>query len=91
MAEAARAALRVGFEQLRAPEIVAFTVVENRRSRAVMAKLGMREDPVPFRHPALAEDHPLSLHVLYRLLQQDWRAASDRDGDGDRCTPVAAA
>ena len=45
----------------------------------------------PFRHPALAEDHPLSLHVLYRLLQQDWRAASDRDGDGDRCTPVAAA
>ena len=90
-AEAARAALRVGFEQLRAPEIVAFTVVENRRSRAVMAKLGMREDPVPFRHPALAEDHPLSLHVLYRLLQQDWRAASDRDGDGDRCTPVAAA
>ncbi|MBR8653406.1 GNAT family N-acetyltransferase [Achromobacter sp. Marseille-Q0513] len=90
-AEAAQAALRVGFEQLRAPEIVAFTVVENRRSRAVMAKLGMREDPVPFRHPALAEDHPLSLHVLYRLRQQDWRAASDRDGDGDRYAPVAAA
>lgn len=90
-AEAARAALRVGFEQLRAPEIVAFTVVENRRSRAVMAKLGMREDPVPFRHPALPEDHTLSLHVLYRLRQQDWRAASGRDGDGDRCTPVAAA
>ena len=44
-AEAARAALRVGFEQLRAPEIVAFTVAENRRSRAVMAKLGMREIP----------------------------------------------
>ena len=90
-AEAARAALRVGFEQLRAPEIVAFTVAENRRSRAVMAKLGMREDPVPFRHPALPEDHTLSLHVLYRLRQQDWRAASGRDGDGDRCTPVAAA
>jgi len=39
--EAARVALRVGFEQLALSEIVSFTSVGNIRSRAVMERLGM--------------------------------------------------
>ena len=66
--EAARVALAYGFEELRLEEIVSFTVPENRRSRAVMERLGMTHDPAEdFEHPGLPEGHPLRLHVLYRL------------------------
>lgn len=66
--EAARACLRFGFTELGLDEIVSFTVPANLRSRAVMEKLGMREDAAgAFAHPALPADHPLSRHVLYRL------------------------
>lgn len=40
--EAAREALRIGFEQLALDEIIAFTALGNHRSRAVMERLGMR-------------------------------------------------
>lgn len=66
--EAARAALRFGFEELGLSEIVSFTVPENRRSRRVMEKIGMRNDPADdFAHPKLDAHHPLSAHVLYRV------------------------
>lgn len=65
--EAAKCALQVGFEQLELPEIVAFTTITNRRSRAVMERLGMELSPDYFDHPALAKDHPLLQHCLYRL------------------------
>lgn len=55
-------AFRLGFD-----EVVAFTVPKNVRSRRVMERLGLREDPAgSFHHPTLPLDHPLSLHVLYR-------------------------
>lgn len=44
-AEAAAAVLADGFTRLGAAEIVAFTAPDNRRSQAVMARLGMRRDP----------------------------------------------
>lgn len=67
-AEAARACLRYGFTELGLEEIVSFTVPANLRSRTLMEKLGMREDTGgAFAHPALAPEHPLSRHVLYRL------------------------
>ncbi|UMR28393.1 GNAT family N-acetyltransferase [Massilia sp. MB5] len=70
--EGARAVLRYGFDQLGMEEVVAFTVPQNLRSRRVMEKLGMRRDPVSdFAHPALAPDHPLSRHVLYRIAGRD--------------------
>ena len=72
--EAARLALAHGLETLALPEIVAFTVVANRRSRRVMEKLGMRhraEDD--FDHPNLP-GHPLQRHVLYRLSREDYLA-----------------
>jgi RimJ/RimL family protein N-acetyltransferase len=68
--EAARAALEDGFYRLGFDEIVAFTVVGNRRSRGVMERLGMMRDPAEdFDHPRLVGEpnHPLRRHVLYRL------------------------
>lgn len=64
--EAAREACRVGFEVLDLEEIVSFTVPANRRSRAVMERLGMTESG-RFRHPSLPPDSPFSEHCLYRL------------------------
>jgi RimJ/RimL family protein N-acetyltransferase len=66
--EAAREACRLGFVELRLPEIVSFTVPANLRSRRVMERLGMTHDPADdFDHPALPETSPLRRHVLYRL------------------------
>jgi RimJ/RimL family protein N-acetyltransferase len=66
--EAARLALGYGFGTLSLLEVVSFTASTNRRSRAVMERLGMRRDPAEdFDHPVLPEGHPLREHVLYRL------------------------
>ena len=66
--EAARAALACGFQRLGLEEIVAFTVPANRRSIAVMPRLGMTRLPADdFDHPRLPPGHPLRRHVLYRL------------------------
>ena len=65
--EAAREGLRFAFEALALPEVVSFTATGNRRSRAVMERLGMRHDPAAdFDHPRLPSGHPLRRHVLYR-------------------------
>jgi RimJ/RimL family protein N-acetyltransferase len=71
--EAARGALRIGFERLGLDEIVSFTAVGNRRSRAVMARIGMRDAEQNFEHPGVPESHPLRLHCLYRLSRSQWR------------------
>jgi len=66
--EAARLALAHGFGPLGLSDVVSYTTVTNRRSRAVMERLGMRRDPADdFDHPELADGHPLRPHVLYRL------------------------
>jgi RimJ/RimL family protein N-acetyltransferase len=70
--EAAKAALEVGFGRLNLSEIVSFTAIANHRSRALMQKLNLREDPNPFEHPSLPVGHPLRTHCLYRLSRQDW-------------------
>ena len=71
--EGARAALDIGFRQYGLDEIVSFTVPANRRSRAVMERLGMTHDPADdFDHPNLPEGHRLRRHVLYRLTKARW-------------------
>jgi RimJ/RimL family protein N-acetyltransferase len=66
--EAAHLALAYGFGPLALSEIVSFTSVTNRRSRAVMERLGMHRDAEEdFDYPALPEGHRLRPHVLYRL------------------------
>ncbi len=66
--EAGRAALGYGFGVLGLDEILAFTSVANRRSEAVMVRLGMTRDPAgDFDHPNVAVGDPLRPHILYRL------------------------
>lgn len=69
--EAAKVALRFGFVDLGLDEIVAFTAAANRRSQRVMQKLGMASAGTGFEHPALDPGHPLRLHVLYKIANQN--------------------
>jgi len=71
--EAARGALRAGFEQLGLPEIVSFTAVGNIRSRSVMERLGMCDTGETFEHPNVLEGHALRKHCLYRLSREQYR------------------
>ncbi len=65
--EAARAVLAAEWGHGTAA-VFAVTTVANRRSRAVMERLGMtRVDGGDFDHPDLAPDSPLRRHVLYRI------------------------
>ena len=73
--EAARTALRFGFDDLGLDEIVSFTMPANVRSRAVMERLGMTREPADdFDLPSLAEGHEFRRHVLYRLPRGRWLA-----------------
>lgn len=64
--EAARVAIAFGFADAGLHEIVSFTVPANRRSVAVMKRLGMKY-VAEFDHPSLPDGHRLRRHVLYRL------------------------
>jgi ribosomal-protein-alanine N-acetyltransferase len=65
--EAAGAAAAFAFAELELDEIVSFTTAANARSRAVMERIGMTQDPAEdFDHPALPEGHEQRRHVLYR-------------------------
>lgn len=73
--EAAREALRFGFEDAGLDEIVAFTVPANTRSQRVMERIGMSHDPADdFDHPSLPAGHPLQRHLLYRISHDEWAA-----------------
>jgi RimJ/RimL family protein N-acetyltransferase len=74
--EAAKAWLAFGFETLGLDEIVSFAVASNRRSTAVMERIGMRRDAsADFDHPTIGDDHAhLRRHVVYRLARTDWQA-----------------
>ncbi|MFL5679567.1 MAG: GNAT family N-acetyltransferase [Chloroflexota bacterium] len=74
--EAARRVLEFGFDGLLLPEILSWTAVINRRSQAVMKRLGMIHDS-DFDHPRIAEGDRLRRHALYRLSVDRWRAARD--------------
>ena len=79
--EAARLAIGYGFGTLALSEIVSFTSATNRRSRAVMERLGMRRDAAEdFDYPSFPEGHPLRRHVLYRLSA---RAMAEMDHASD--------
>ncbi len=72
--EAARRALRFGFEEADLDEVVSFTAVDNLPSRAVMERLGMRFAG-QVDHPLLPEGDPLRRHVLYRVARRDFGTA----------------
>jgi RimJ/RimL family protein N-acetyltransferase len=66
--EAAAALLAFGFAERHLHEIYAFAVKDNRRSIAVMERLGMQKlAGREFEHPTVPDTHPqLKTHVLYR-------------------------
>ena len=71
--EGAKAALQYGFEVLKLPEIVSFTAELNKRSQAVMQKIGMTHnaaDDFLHPHPSMPEGHPLKRHVLFRRVRE---------------------
>lgn len=71
--EAAQSALQAGFERLGFPEIVSYTPVNNKRSRAVMERLNMRDSGETFAHPMVPAGSPLRTHCLYRLSFAQWQ------------------
>jgi RimJ/RimL family protein N-acetyltransferase len=73
--EAANAVLTHAFGPLGFKSLVSITATVNTRSRRVMERIGMRYDPADdFDHPAIAPEHPLARHVLYRIDAADRRA-----------------
>jgi RimJ/RimL family protein N-acetyltransferase len=73
--EAARAAMGYGFGSLDLPEVVAVTMAENLRSRAVMERIGMTRDPGgDFEDPDV-EEGPLRWHVVYRKRRDPGQAS----------------
>jgi RimJ/RimL family protein N-acetyltransferase len=64
--EAACAALADAFERVGLERVMAWTASINRRSQAVMERIGMVRQPgLDFDAPTLPEDHPLRPHVVY--------------------------
>ena len=71
--EGASAVLDYAFCVLGLPEIVSFTVTENKKSRRVMEKIGLIYNPNDdFDHPKLPDNSPLKQHVLYRLTKEQY-------------------
>lgn len=64
--EGAKGCLDFGFNNLGFDQIYSYTTQINNPSINVMRKIGMKLDRT-FSHPAVREDDPLSLHVLYKI------------------------
>ena len=65
--EAAKRILRFAFEDLGLPEVIATTAKNNRRSSAVMERIGMSGPEATFIHPGVPVESPLREHILYRI------------------------
>jgi RimJ/RimL family protein N-acetyltransferase len=76
--EAAREAVRFGFDEAGLDEIVSFTSRGHASSIRVMEKLGLHRDPADdFDYPNIPAGHPLRRHVLYRLRRGEFIASRD--------------
>jgi RimJ/RimL family protein N-acetyltransferase len=66
--EAALACRDYGFGALKLPEIVAFASERNKRSQAVMQRIGMMHDPADdFYYAGLPRNHHAQPLILYRI------------------------
>lgn len=70
--EAAQAVLTFAFEQLSCLEVYSFTAVPNKKSEAVMQRLGMHDTAQNFLHPKIPQGHTLREHVLYCITKHEW-------------------
>ena len=72
--EAANACLDIAFSRLNLSEIYSFTSVTNKRSQAVMERIGMINTNLNFEHPMIPENHPLREHYLYKVDAATWNS-----------------
>ena len=70
--EAAKACLKVAFEKVELSEVYSFTSTLNKKSQAVMERLGMMNMKQNFDHPMMPIDSPLLEHVLYKIDSNTW-------------------
>ena len=68
--EAAKACLEVAFIKLGLSEVYSFTPTSNKKSQAVMERLGMVNTNNNFNHPMVPENSSLSEHLLYKIDKQ---------------------
>jgi RimJ/RimL family protein N-acetyltransferase len=64
--EATKEVLRFAFDELLLSEVVSFTTKTNKRSIAVMNRIGLSDTKQNFGHPLLSKNSPLYEHVLYK-------------------------
>lgn len=72
--EAASIVLEFAFSDLKLKEVYSFTSVINKKSEAVMMRLGMKNGHQNFEHPMLPKGDPLREHVLYKIEWQFFNA-----------------
>lgn len=73
--EAATATLRHAFDVMGLPEVVAITMAANKRSRAVMERIGMTSDPAEDFDDSDVDDVALRRHKVYRTRRDATSAA----------------
>jgi ribosomal-protein-alanine N-acetyltransferase len=71
--EAGKKALEIAFHELSLQEVVSFTAVRNKRSEAVMKRLGMFNTKRNFQHPGVSLSDSSSEHILYKITHEQWR------------------
>ncbi|MGE7368270.1 GNAT family N-acetyltransferase [Neorhizobium sp. NPDC001467] len=78
--EAARALLDDAFITRDLKAVVSFAVAANRRSTAVMERIGMQRQPwLDFDHPRVPASHPhLKHHVVYAAAAELWAEATKK-------------
>ena len=70
--EAAQAALAHGWTVIDRDRIVSMTVPANTRSWGLMERLGLARRPdLDFRHPRIADGHPLQPHIVYAIARPE--------------------
>ena len=80
--EGARTALALAFGPLQRPEVVAVTALGNLKSRAVMERLGLRDQRLDFDHPGVPADSAVRRHCLHRITREEWAAQALRPSAG---------
>jgi RimJ/RimL family protein N-acetyltransferase len=70
--EAAKRALRFAFDVLQVNEVIATTAKDNKRSSAVMERIGMSGPEGVFIHPGVPEESPLREHLVYRMVKANF-------------------
>ena len=69
--EAAKACLEYGFSKLHFEKVHSFTSIHNKKSEAVMRRIGMSKTG-EFNHPKVPVDNELRLHVNYVIEKEDY-------------------